>query len=115
MGERRWTDGIGEADVGETFTNFFDEDFADVVFFIVLFVRVTLIGRSITSHGRNIDHPSSEFDECSPGHTINTEWKLGIPFDGKFQVCYIVETEIDELLVLFLAQVMDESLPFSTL
>jgi hypothetical protein len=86
-----------------------------VVFFIVLFVRVTLIGRSITSHGRNIDHSSSEFDECSPGHTINTEWKLGIPFDGKFQVCYIVETEIDELLVLFLAQVMDESLPFSTL
>lgn len=85
-----------------------------MVFFIVLFVRVTLVGRSITSHGRNIDHSSSEFNECSSGHTINTEWELEIPFDGEFQVRYIVETEIDELLVLFLTQMMDESLPFST-
>jgi len=87
-----------------------DEDFADVVFFVVFFVRITFVGGSITSHRRNIDHSSSEFDECSSVYSINSERDWRVPFDGEFQVCYVVETEIDELLVLFLPQMMDKGL-----
>ena len=72
--------------------DFFDEDFADVVFFIVFLVRVTFVGGRIPPHGRNINHPSSKFNKSSSTElTFAGGGRVGVlPFDGEFQVCNVV-------------------------
>jgi len=71
------------------------------MFFIVLFVCITFIRRSVTSDGRDINHALPKLDESSP--TISFFRVDEGPLDGDFQICDVMETEIDEFLVLFFA------------
>ena len=94
--------------------DFLDHDFADMMFLVESFVRIALFDRGIPSNGRNINHPSSELDKGSPDAGQLVAAKRDIPFDGNFQVCDVMEAEIDEVLVLLFSQMVNESLSAST-
>lgn len=90
------TNRISQSDIRESFLKFRYEFFADLMFLVVLFISVTFVRRSISTHGRNIDHSSAEFHKCTPSIT---SIELEIPLDGNFQISHVMQTKIDELLV----------------
>lgn len=59
------TNWIGQSNIRELFMNFLDESFTDFMFFVVFFISVTFVRRSVTADWRNINHSSSKFNERS--------------------------------------------------
>ena len=78
------------------------------MFPIVLFVRATFFFRRISANRRDVDHPCTEFDKGSA--PISHKMCEAVPFDWDFQISDIVQTEVNQLLVFFLTQMMNKCL-----
>ncbi|KAI3487832.1 hypothetical protein L1887_48207 [Cichorium endivia] len=74
-----------------------DKGVADVVDLVVLFKLDSLLDAGVPADGRDIDHAVPEFDE-------------GAAHDGQIEVGDVLEAELGELLVPFLAEPADEAL-----
>lgn len=87
-GEEELTDGVCEADIRESLSNFLDEFLADFMFFVVFLVGVTFFRGRVTTNRRDINQSLSKLDECP---SIYQSWReFGGPFDGDVQICNVV-------------------------
>lgn len=67
-----------------------DEDFPDLVLFVIFLVVIALLGTGITANGADVDHAIAELDE-------------GATLYGDIEIGNVVEDEFDEFFVRLLA------------
>lgn len=89
-------DAEGQAEVAEALAQLADEDLADLVHLVVGLVIVALLGARVSTDRRHVDHAVAKLDK-------------GATLDGDVQVCDVVQDEGHELLVLGLADPLDEA------
>lgn len=88
--------GEGEAQVTEALAQLGDKGLADLVDLVVGLVVVALLDACVAPHGRDVDHAVAELDK-------------GAALDGHVEVGNVVQAKVDELLVLGLADPLDEA------
>ena len=79
------TNGVSQAEVWELFLQGINELFSDFVLLVEDFVVVTLLGGSVSSNRRNIDHTVSELNESA-----SSDWKINIR--------QVTQDELDKLV-----------------
>ena len=72
-----------------------DKGFADASLLVKRLKGEALLGRGVTAHGADVDHAVAELDK-------------GAALDGDLEVGNVVEDKLDELLVVVLAEPLDE-------
>ena len=82
--------------MAEALAQLLDKGLAHAVLDVVLLVRIALGGARVTADGRHVDHAVAELDK-------------GAALDGDVQVGDVVQHEAHQLLVLLLADVLDEA------
>lgn len=86
----------GQAQVAESLTQLLDKSLADLVHLVIGLVVVALLDTGVTADGRDVDHAVAEFNKSAA-------------LDGDVEVGNVVETKVDELLVLGLADPLNEA------
>lgn len=84
-----------QAEIGESSLDILDKLLANAPLQINLLVFVPLTDTSIPPNRADVDHAIPELDECTS-------------LDGNIQVCHIMQDESHELLVVVLANPLDE-------
>jgi hypothetical protein len=90
------TNGEGKAEVAEALLQLVDKGLADLGLVIVVLEVETLLGGGVAADGADVDHAVAELDK-------------GAALDGDVEVGNVVEAKVDELLVLVLADPLDEA------
>lgn len=88
--------GEGQAQMPKALAQLRDKRLADLVHLIVRLVVVALLDARVAADGRDVDHAVAELDK-------------GAALDGDVEVSDVVQAEVDELLVLRLADPLDEA------
>lgn len=86
---------IREAEVAESLLENSDKLLPDLCVLVERLKVVSLLSAGVTTHGANVDHSIAEFNE-------------GAALDGDVEISNVVEDEVGKLLVLLLANELDE-------
>lgn len=86
----------GQAQVAEALAQLGDKRLAHLVDLVEGLEVVALLGRGVAANWRDVDHAVAELDE-------------GAALDGDVEVGDVVQAELDKLLVLLLADPLDEA------
>lgn len=89
--------GVGQAVVGKVLLESIDKGLSDLVLLVVLFKLVSLLGRGVSAHRRYVDHTVSELNKSASS-------------DGNVDVGQVAQDELDKLVVLVVADPVDERL-----
>lgn len=86
---------VRKTEVAESLFENSDELLADLCVLVELLKVVSLLGAGVTADGANVDHAVAELDK-------------GTALDGDVKIGDVVQDKVGELLVLLLANVLDE-------
>ncbi|KAI6771954.1 hypothetical protein HG530_002912 [Fusarium avenaceum] len=86
---------VRKTEVAESLFENSDELLADLCVLVELLKDVSLLGAGVTADGANVDHAVAELDK-------------GTALDGDVKIGDVVQDKVGELLVLLLANVLDE-------
>jgi hypothetical protein len=89
------TNGEGETEMTESLLEDSDELLADLGILVVLLKVVSFLCAGVTADGTDVDHAVTELDE-------------GSTLDGNVEISDVVEDKVGKLLVLLLANELDE-------
>ena len=89
--------GIGEPEIGKAALQLLYHTTANLMLMIVLFKLVSFLLRTVATNWRNVNHAIAELDKSSP-------------FNRNLQISDMLQYEVYELLILWFANPLDETL-----